>query len=150
MLTVSTIQNNHNEALILNGWILVVEDEDGIREAIAEYLRARGAEVRCAKNGTDALARLAEHQKKLAVVITDVAMPDMDGVMLVECMKANGYDGGYVFISGGMGRQETCHIQMEQKTRYLQKPFKFAQLEKAIKEVTIVDPSRRCLEILNT
>jgi DNA-binding response OmpR family regulator len=133
---VSTIQKKHNEALVLDGWILVVEDEDGIRETIAGYLRARGADVLCAKNGMDALARFAERPTKLALLITDVAMPDMSGLSLAESLKTNRYDGGHIFISGGMSRQEICDLYMEHRTRYLQKPFKLAQLENAIREVT--------------
>jgi two-component system cell cycle sensor histidine kinase/response regulator CckA len=126
----------HEPALVLEGSVLIVEDEEGIRETIAGYLQALGIDVLCAKNGKDALALLAHRPIKLAVVVTDMVMPDMGGLTLVEHMRSTGYTTcGYIFMSGYTDQQITFDSEAEQNKRYLQKPFKLAELDKAIRQV---------------
>ena len=122
-------------ALVLDGYVLVVEDEEGIRDTIEAYLQSHGVKVMCAKSGKDALAQLALRKIKLAVVITDMVMPEMGGISLVENMQASGYDCGYIFMSGYTDQQITFDSETEQNRRYLQKPFKLMELDKAIRQV---------------
>lgn len=65
--------------------VLVVEDEKGIRDAIAIYLRNQGYQVCLASNGKEGLEKIAENDIHLAIV--DIMMPVMDGFQLVEEMK---------------------------------------------------------------
>ncbi len=60
------------------GRILLVEDDLGIREALAEVLQDLGFEVRCAGNGAEALERLAAEDPP-ALIVLDLMMPVMDG-----------------------------------------------------------------------
>ena len=65
--------------------ILVVDDEPLLRELISEWLSDEGYRVRTAENGFDALRVLeVEH---IAVVVTDIRMPKMDGVALLKTLK---------------------------------------------------------------
>lgn len=65
--------------------VLVVEDEKGIRDAIAIYLKNQGYQVCLASNGKGGLEMIAENEIHLAIV--DIMMPVMDGFQLVEEMK---------------------------------------------------------------
>lgn len=65
--------------------VLVVEDEKGIRDAIAIYLKNQGYQVCLASNGKEGLEMIAENEIHLAIV--DIMMPVMDGFQLVEEMK---------------------------------------------------------------
>lgn len=65
--------------------LLVVEDEPGLLQAIAVCLRVEGYEVTTARNGAEALTRVAESLPDL--VISDIRMPGMDGYKLARQLR---------------------------------------------------------------
>ena len=79
--------------------ILVVDDVDEICELVQHWLAAAGHNVKCATSG-NAARRLLETQR-FDVVVTDVLMPDGDGVELIEACKAAEPTARIVAISGG-------------------------------------------------
>src|SRR5579863_9231332 len=68
--------------------VLVVEDDDDIRESVALVLEDEGYQVDVAVNGRDALALLARIAPP-SVALIDLRMPIMDGVQLIEAMRAD-------------------------------------------------------------
>lgn len=66
--------------------ILIVEDNDSIRTVVRMTLEMENYEVIEAENGKVALERLNEHED-CALVITDLAMPVMNGYQLLECIR---------------------------------------------------------------
>jgi CheY-like chemotaxis protein len=66
--------------------VLVVDDEPGARELIANVLQGYGADVSLAESGQAALTKLFEHRPD--VLIADVGMPGMDGYALIEQIRA--------------------------------------------------------------
>jgi signal transduction histidine kinase len=66
--------------------VLVVDDEPGARELIANVLQGYGADVSLAESGQSALTKLFEHRPD--VLIADVGMPGMDGYALIEQVRA--------------------------------------------------------------
>jgi len=66
--------------------VLVVDDEPGARELIANVLQGYGADVALAESGQAALTKLFEHRPD--VLIADVGMPGMDGYALIEQVRA--------------------------------------------------------------
>lgn len=70
--------------------VLVVDDEASIRQITRETLEAFGYQALLASDGSEALARYAEHQAAIAVVLTDMTMPIMDGpAMIAQLVKMN-------------------------------------------------------------
>ncbi|MEA2641733.1 MAG: hypothetical protein QOF51_3127 [Chloroflexota bacterium] len=69
-----------------SGGILVVDDDESIREVIATVLRDEGCEVRTARNGESALALLADWCPDL--ILLDVRMPEMDGAEVARRYRA--------------------------------------------------------------
>ncbi len=67
--------------------VLVVDDEEMIRDLARETLEASGYRVLCARNGQDALAALAGVAGEVRAIVTDLAMPVMDGVALVSAVR---------------------------------------------------------------
>jgi DNA-binding response OmpR family regulator len=67
--------------------ILIVDDDDDLRETMANVLSANGFRVQTASNGRDALAQLQAGAPDL--LITDVMMPNMDGWELREAMRSH-------------------------------------------------------------
>lgn len=65
--------------------ILVVDDEDAIREIMVETLEDKGYRVHSAPNGVDGLKVLTEH--KIDLIVLDLNMPRMDGYMFLEHLR---------------------------------------------------------------
>src|SRR6185503_11131548 len=68
--------------------LLVVDDNDDARDALALLLQALGYEVRTASDGGDALAIAAAHP--LEAVLLDISMPGMDGYQVAQQLRENG------------------------------------------------------------
>jgi CheY-like chemotaxis protein len=67
--------------------ILLVDDEEAIRRVARRTLERFGYRVLLAGNGAEAVALYAQHQGEIAVVLTDMAMPIMDGPALVIALR---------------------------------------------------------------
>jgi two-component system cell cycle response regulator len=76
--------------------ILLVEDDDLELDLLAQRIGLAGFEATCAKNGEEALERLA--QQWFPVIITDWQMPVMDGIAFVETLRSRGVDDSYVVM----------------------------------------------------
>ncbi len=122
------------EAEPSSGRILLVEDNEDVRVITAKILSTFGFDVMTAANGRLALD-LASRNEDIALIITDVIMPDMNGVSLVETIKQRRpeiktlYMSGYtddVIASRGLDRQEAP---------LLMKPFTVRQLKEKIVQV---------------
>lgn len=80
----------------MNHSILVVEDDQGIREAIGIYMENQGYQVYLAKHGKEGLQIMQEHTIHLAIV--DIMMPVMDGIEMVKEVRKT-YDFPIIFLS---------------------------------------------------
>ncbi|BBK61389.1 DNA-binding response regulator [Amedibacterium intestinale] len=76
--------------------VLVVEDEKGIRDAIAIYLKNQGYQVCLASNGKEGLEMIAENEIHLAIV--DIMMPVMDGITMTLKVREK-YDFPIIFLT---------------------------------------------------
>ena len=77
----------------------MVDDDPSFADDIATLLRREGYRVVCVDSGEQALAHLAEHPCR--VVITDVLMPDMDGIELLREIGQRDLDVAVIGITGG-------------------------------------------------
>ncbi len=114
--------------------ILVVDDDDDIRETVRALLEAEGYRVRTAENGADALAKLEERPSD--VVLLDVRMPVMDGTELRRRLlgSASLRDVPIVFMSAYADLDEIARdLQVEQR---LCKPFDLEDLHAAVERAT--------------
>lgn len=68
--------------------VLVVEDDDAIRESLTRLLREEGYQVSGARDGIEALARLA-HARTRHIIFLDVLIPRMDGIEVCERLAAD-------------------------------------------------------------
>ena len=110
--------------------VLVVEDEDGLRENLAELLKLEGYHVSTAGDGIQGMKAHLSFRPEL--VITDVVMPIMDGVEMVRALRARDPRLKALFISGFFGTRSIRGELMDEITRFgypmLSKPFKPSQL----------------------
>jgi len=75
----------HSEKMMQR--ILVIEDDDGTREAVVQHLKGAGYEVHEAENGWEALIML--DREKMDLVVLDLVMPGMDGQTFLKVMKSS-------------------------------------------------------------
>jgi two-component system response regulator FlrC len=101
--------------------ILVVDDEDGVREFLAEALEGAGHEVLQAAGGVAALERLASANVQL--VITDLKMPGMDGMELVRHVRADHPDVEIVVLTAHATVDSAVEGMKLGVFDYLQKPL---------------------------
>ena len=101
--------------------ILVIDDEQGIRDLLSYELGARGYEVVTAVNGEEGMQKLS--QDKFHLVISDVKMPKMNGLQVLEAVKNIDSD-IEVIMATGFGSVETAVLAMKRGAYdFIQKPF---------------------------
>ena len=115
--------------------ILVVEDEDGLRENLAELLKLEGYHVATAANGMQGLGTHLSFRPEL--VITDVVMPIMDGVEMVRQLRKRDPGLKALFISGFFGTRSVRQELMDEIESFgcpmLSKPFRPSRLFELIR-----------------
>jgi CheY-like chemotaxis protein len=67
--------------------ILIVDDDDDGREALAEFLIVSGYAVDCADNGQAALDQIRTRKRTPRLILLDLAMPVMDGYAFIDCAR---------------------------------------------------------------
>jgi CheY-like chemotaxis protein len=90
--------------------ILIVDDSDAQLEFMAAVLRAGGHDVALASDGLEALKRFEQFRPDL--VITDIYMPECDGVELVLQLRRRKSSVPVIAISGGCAREQTVLLSM--------------------------------------
>jgi diguanylate cyclase (GGDEF)-like protein len=103
------------------GRILVVDDEEPVRQAIVDSLRHEGYEVRAASNGLSALECL--EREPFALVITDIVMPQMDGLSFIKTAGQRGYQTSYIVMTGYTDWDAAVEAMKLGAADYLPKPF---------------------------
>jgi putative nucleotidyltransferase with HDIG domain len=110
--------------------ILVVDDEDMIRDLCYHILSAEGYQVTTASNGTAALEELSRSAPDL--MITDIKMPGMDGIELFERVKGRNHDIVTVFITGHGTLDTAIESLMRGVDGFVLKPFTQEELLSAV------------------
>jgi two-component system response regulator PilR (NtrC family) len=111
--------------------LLVVDDEAGYREVLQAIFRAEGYEVSTARNGREALACLKKDRCDL--IISDVRMPDMDGIELLRLAKEIDRDIGVVLMTA-FGTIATAREAFKLGADdFIQKPFNNDELKLIVK-----------------
>jgi two-component system, cell cycle sensor histidine kinase and response regulator CckA len=115
--------------------ILLVEDEDAVRELTVLVLQGSGYSVLKASSGKEALQLIEDRTDGIDLLLTDVVMPEMSGNQLAQAMRSI-YPGLKVlFLSGYMDDAVFRHGILQDKVAFLQKPFTPASLAKRVRAV---------------
>lgn len=81
--------------------ILIIDDDPLVRELLGNFLKTKtGCRVLTAANGQEGLDHLRTPETRAGLVITDLNMPDTDGVELMQGLAALGYQGPIIVVSG--------------------------------------------------
>lgn len=117
--------------------ILIIDDEALVRQVIRDWLEPRGHEVIEAENGNVGLALFRENPAEL--VITDIVMPDKEGIETIRELRRDFPDAKIIAVSGGgqLMPGATCLTLAEGLgvQRTLAKPVNLMELSKTISEL---------------
>ncbi|HOV85679.1 MAG TPA: response regulator [Syntrophobacteraceae bacterium] len=115
--------------------VLVVEDEESMRELLRTILSRLGFEVFVAANGGEALLRVEEQGLEPDLVLTDVVMPGMSGAVLAERLRRSQPDLKVLFMSGYTDDAIVHHRMSDHGTPFIQKPFSIDDIAEKIRRV---------------
>ena len=104
--------------------ILIAEDQMATREALISLFGKRGYHVEAVTNGADLLTIATD--KKFDVVITDLIMPDLNGVSATDIMNLHGNTTPVIALTGLS--QEDISFAEEKFTKIFHKPINLAEL----------------------
>jgi two-component system cell cycle sensor histidine kinase/response regulator CckA len=113
------------EAALITGHetILLVEDEPSVRGLAAETLRAHGYQVIEARDGIDAMVKATAVLAKIALMVTDVVMPQMSGPELANQLRVLKPELAVLYMSGFTDDAMVRYGVERERMAYLQKPF---------------------------
>jgi signal transduction histidine kinase len=115
--------------------VLVVEDNDMVREVLETGLKTDGAKVIVASLPDQALRYLSEHNETIDVLVTDVVMPGMSGRELADKVRAARPGIRVVFMSGYTADEVIHEGVLEDQVEFLQKPFALEHLTERLMQV---------------
>jgi two-component system cell cycle sensor histidine kinase/response regulator CckA len=115
--------------------ILLVEDEDNIREPAIEILESKGYKVLSAADAVQALATAEEHAGPIHILVTDVVMPGLSGNQLAQRLLRRRPELRVLYISGYPEDSISHHGVLDADQHFLQKPFPPGQFLEKIREV---------------
>jgi CheY-like chemotaxis protein len=113
--------------------ILVVDDEQAVRRALADTLAYLGYEVATANNGTEGLQLFLKDSFKL--VVTDLQMPGMDGWTLAQRIKEASPNTPVILITGSEKEMILKRLKGGSIDSVLFKPFTLQDLEHAVQGI---------------
>lgn len=117
------------------GLVLVVEDEDGVRNLLARVLKAAGYDVLEAEDAGRAAALIAEHADAVDLILTDVILPDMSGPELVQQLEREHGRYRVLYMSGYTDDAIVHHGVLEEGTEFIEKPLRPRALLAKVREL---------------
>lgn len=114
--------------------VLVAEDEDVVRLMIAESLERRGYRVLTACDGRDALAVANRFGGRIDLLLTDVAMPEMNGVLLARALRESRPEMRVMYMSGSPAEDVARDLEVVAGTGFVAKPITPSALAMRIRQ----------------
>jgi len=131
----------HNDSRLRgNETILLVEDEEAVRDVVQQFLVRCGYKVLPAGDGPAAIELDQVHRGHIDMLITDIVLPQMSGCALAQYLKDSRPGIKVLFMSGHAEKVVLQHGHVDLVQGFLQKPFILADL--ALKVRTLLDQPR--------
>jgi CheY-like chemotaxis protein len=120
--------------------ILVVEDDAMVRELAVLVLQLNGYQTLSATLPSEAFALFAEHRNKIALILSDVIMPEMSGQQMYKQMAKDDPTLKVIFMSGYSGETISVHGLIEADAPMISKPFTARALLEKVRIVLDANP----------
>jgi CheY-like chemotaxis protein len=115
--------------------LLVIEDDDSVREFTVRTLKTYGYNVLSATDGQTALELFKSPAPQIDMVITDIVMPNMTGTQFVKVIHQFNMDMKILFVSGYNLADTADGVAFNHRIAFLEKPYTGEQLAKKIRDV---------------
>ena len=115
--------------------VLIVEDEESLRELAREFLESAGYKVLMAKNGPEALQIAAQHPGPIEILVTDVVMPGMSGREVARRLASFRPAMKVLYVSGYTNNAIAHHGVLDPRVAFLEKPFTKNDLLSKVREL---------------
>lgn len=115
--------------------ILVVEDEEQVRELVVEMLRTYGYKVLAASNGLKAIEIYTNNRTDIRLILTDVVMPEMGGKKFIESLVDFKTGTKVLYMSGYTDNAIDEQGFLDVDTEFIPKPFSPFVLLNKVREV---------------
>ena len=138
--SVEDVEEDFEEPILPRGkgeTILVVDDEESILTITSETLQTYGYNVITASNGAEAVAIYAQHKKKIALILTDISMPVMDGRATIYALLKINPKAKIVAMSGMDESESVAKASTAGIKHFISKPYSAGILLKTLR--TVVD-----------
>lgn len=113
--------------------LLVVDDEKGLRELLVRFLTTNGHRAIGASSAEEALGCIG--REDFDIIITDIALPGIDGIQLLQSVKENRPDLDFIVITGYGDKYSYNDVVARGASDFLVKPFKVEELDAKLKRV---------------
>ncbi len=123
--------------------VLLVEDENAVRQSTGEFLSRNGYHVMEAQNGEEALRIAREYIGPVDLMISDVVMPQMGGARIAEQLAKERPGMRVLFMSGYAESTVARHGVIDVRSCFIQKPFTLKGLACKVREVLDATPAAR-------
>jgi CheY-like chemotaxis protein len=122
------------EAGAVSGTVLVVDDEEMVRNVCRAMVESFGMRVLTAVDGREAVNLFTKQAAEISHVILDLTMPNMDGMAAFRELVQIKPDVNVVFSSGYDERESIQRIPGAEPARFIQKPYTLDKLRDALKQ----------------
>ncbi|MEA5113675.1 MAG: PAS domain S-box protein [Geobacteraceae bacterium] len=126
--TVASVVSTVNPEVSFTGTLLLVEDNDMLRESLHQALLENGVHALVAASPREAISTFKEHRNDIRLLLTDVVMPEMNGPELYEKLKELKGDLPVLFMSGYTSDIEKYQRIVNDSGIFLAKPFTIRSL----------------------
>jgi two-component system cell cycle response regulator CpdR len=116
------------------GRIVIAEDEEALRGAVARALALDGHDVTTAADGAEALDLIVRHEGRFDLLLADVRMPVMDGIALALAAARDFPAMTILLMTGYADQRERAHGLDALIDEVISKPFTLAQIRAAVNE----------------
>jgi DNA-binding NtrC family response regulator len=116
--------------------VLVVDDDEAIRELIVSYFNGLGMLVTGAKDGRAAIATLQRSAGRFGLVVTDLNLPGADGFAVLQAARQANNACYVVIVTGYASLDSAIHAVRVGAYDYLTKPFSMGQLDVVLTRIT--------------
>ena len=127
--------------------ILIVDDDESVRELLGQFLERKGFSYATAENGQKALELLEGH--RFTVIITDMIMPKIDGLELLKIVKQSWPDTDVMVMTGFTKNFTYTDVIYSGASDFIQKPFSLDEIEAKLNRVIRERQLRHALKRLS-